>query len=107
MRSVTARSSLGTKATTAGVARIWAGTRLTSAEVSTILARGQVAASDAGHRKPVQAGKVNVQQYPVRASAGRGGQRLLPVRGRLQQVEAALGQQRSRGGAEARAVVDN
>ncbi len=60
-----------------------------------------------GYREPVQSGKVDVQQYPVRASADRGGQRLLPVRGRLEQVEAAFGQQRSRRGAEARAVVDN
>jgi hypothetical protein len=57
-----------------------AGTSSTAEEVSTILAAGQIAASEAGHRVAVAPRQIDVKQHPVRTGADDGSERVLSVR---------------------------
>jgi hypothetical protein len=82
---------LGTNAVAPHSSRTAVGTWSTSEEVSTILAPGQI----------------DVKQHPVRTGADDGSERVLPVRCRIHDLQAAQHQQLTHVSPEVLTVVDN
>lgn len=60
-----------------------------------------------GHLEAIRARKIYIQQDPVGTLVGHGSERLLPVRGFVEQLETAPGEQFARSTPEMGAVVDD
>ena len=99
--------SFGTNTAAPQFFTTWAGTRSTSDDVSTILTLRAGGGQRCGHRESVSPREVYVKEYPVWARSGYSGKRLVTVRGLIDELETAFGEQLSGRSAEVRVVVNN